>query len=109
MKHVLFLLLALAGCASAPPDAARIETLAELGEARVVRIDGQPVMAGARVHVPAGRRVLGVHCGFNTGIMIGDAQSVEREIVVDVAPGGRYRIEARMQPEPCSLSLAQDR
>jgi len=109
MTRTALVVLALAGCASAPPGTARLESVAELGEARVVRIDGSPVIAANVVHVPAGRHVLGVHCEFNTGIMIGDAQRLVREIDVELAAGQRYRLEARMIPAPCTLRVLEDR
>jgi hypothetical protein len=49
-----------------------------------------------------------VYCGFNTGIMIGDAQSAAGEIVADLAAGRRYRIVARMTPAPCTLTLKEE-
>jgi hypothetical protein len=109
MTRAALIVVAIAGCASAPPGAARIETSAELGEARVVRIDGAAVIAGNLVHVPAGRHRLGVHCEFNAGIMIGDAQHLERELDVELHAGHHYRLEARMAPAPCTLRLLEDR
>jgi len=109
MKRAALFVLALAGCASAPPDTARIESSAELGEARVVRVDGAPVFAANVARVPPGRHRLGVHCEFNTGIMIGDAQHLVREIDVELAAGRRYRLEARMKPAPCTLRLLEER
>lgn len=109
MTRTALLALALAGCAAAPPDAARIQSVAELGEARVVRVDGSPVIAANVVNLPAGRHVLAVHCEFNTGIMIGDAQRLVREIDVELAAGRRYRLEARMTPAPCTLRVLEDR
>ena len=120
MKHALPLLLALAGCAATPPDAARIEAFSAnaqfcgqsgtpICEARVNRVDGRPVLSGEAVSVAPGRRRLGVHCRMNLSIMIGDAQSFQRELTVELAPGAHYRLEARMTPEPCSLLLVEDR
>jgi hypothetical protein len=85
------------------PDAAPI------CEARVVRVDGKRVFATDAVAIEPGRRRLTVYCRFNLSIMIGDSQSVEREIVAELAAGGRYRLQARMQPSPCSVTLAEDR
>jgi len=98
----------LAACASAPPDAARIVTQAENGEARVVRIDGARVIASDTLTLAPGRHRLVVYCRYNLSIMIGDAQSAEREIEVELAPGGRYRIRARMAPEPCTVTLSRE-
>lgn len=103
------LCLVLAACASAPPGAARILAEAENGEARVVRVDGGTVVGGSTVAIAPGRHRLGVYCRYNLGIMIGDARSVEREIEVDLAPGARYRIEASMAPEPCTLTLLREK
>jgi len=97
-----------AGCAAHPPGAARIEARAENGEARVVRVDGKAVVGGAVAEVEPGRRRLGIYCRYNLSIMIGDARSVERELEVNLAPGARYRIEARMTPEPCTVTLVRD-
>ncbi|MGH8688494.1 MAG: hypothetical protein ACREVQ_12385 [Burkholderiales bacterium] len=102
------LLVLLAACASASPDAARIVAEAENGEARVVRIDGVRVLASDTVSVLPGHHRLTVYCRYNLGIMIGDAQSTEREIEVDLAPGGRYRLRARMTPAPCTVTLEQE-
>lgn len=103
------LILILAGCATAPPDAARIEVHAENGEARIVSIDGRRVVTAGVAHVPPGRRSLGVYCSYNLGIMIGDAQSVVREIAVDLEAGAEFRLEARMAPAPCTLSLVREK
>jgi len=102
------LALILAGCASAPPDAARIEVHAENGEARIVSIDGRRVVTAGVAHVAPGRRSLGVYCSYNLGIMIGDAQSLERAIAVDLGAGAEYRLEASMTPAPCPLSLVRE-
>lgn len=108
MKRAAPVVLLLAACASTPPDAARIEVHAENGEARVLRVDGRTVLAASSLHVAPGRHRLVVFCRYNTGIMIGDAQSAERELVADLAAGKRYRIDARMRPEPCSITLAEE-
>ena len=98
------------GCAANPPDAARIETHAQNGEARIVRVDGRTVLGGAVVELAPGRHRLGVYCRYNLSIMIGDAQSVQREVEeVELAPGARYRLEARMDPAPCTVTLAEER
>jgi type IV pilus biogenesis protein CpaD/CtpE len=98
----------LAACASAPPDAARIVTQAENGEARIVRVDGARVIASDTLTLAPGRHRLVVYCRYNLGIMIGDAQSAEREIEAELAPGGRYRIDAGMTPAPCTLALTRE-
>jgi len=105
MSRALAFVVLLAGCASAPPDAAYVETRAELGEARVVRVDGRTVLSGAGIEVAPGRHRLTVFCAFNTGMMIGDAQHVTREIEVQLAAGHRYILDARMTPSPCVLRL----
>jgi len=105
VTRALPLLLALAGCASAPPGTARLDSVAELGEVRVVRIDGATIVAANVVHVPAGRHVLGVHCEFNEGIMIGDAQHMQRDLIAEIVPGARYHLRASMSPRPCSVAL----
>jgi hypothetical protein len=99
MKRAGVLALLLAGCASAPPDAATVAVHAENGEARIQRVDGRTVLATASLRIAPGRRRL---------IMIGDAQSAQREIVAELAAGVRYRIDARMRPEPCSITLAEE-
>ena len=119
MKRALLPLAVLAGCASAPPDAARIASFAAnaqfcghsgtpICEARVNRIDGRHVLSSDAASVAPGPRRLGVHCRINLSIMIGDAQSFQRELTVELAPGGRYRIEARMSPRPCSVALIDE-
>ncbi|MDH5222640.1 MAG: hypothetical protein OEW94_15600 [Betaproteobacteria bacterium] len=116
MKRALPALLVLGGCASAPPDAARVAAFSAnaqfcgqsgtpICEARVNGIDGRPVLSGDAVSVAPGRRRLGVHCRMNLSIMIGDAQSFQRELTVELAPSARYRIEASMSPRPCSVAL----
>lgn len=106
----------LCGCASAPPYAARIDAFGAnpqlcgdagtpVCEARLNRVDGKRVLAADAAFVEPGRRRLGVFCRINLSIMIGDAQSFEREIEADLAPGARYRIVAHMAPEPCSVGL----
>lgn len=109
MKRAGLVALLLAGCASAPPDAAHVEVRAENGEARILRVDGRTVLASSTLQIAPGRHRLVVYCRYNLSIMIGDGQSAERELRVDLAPGGRYRIDARMTPEPCSVSLAEVR
>jgi hypothetical protein len=107
MRRAAFFVLLLAGCATAPPDAARIEVHAENGEARIIRVDGRTVLAAAALPVAPGRHRLGVYCRYNLSIMIGDAHSVEREIEADLGAGGRYRIEAAMTPVPCTVTLTR--
>ena len=106
--RIALLCLALSACASAPPDAASITTEAENGEARVVRVDGSRVLASATLTLAPGRHQLAVYCRYNLSIMIGDAKSAEREIDVEVAPGGRYRLLARMTPAPCTVTLLRE-
>ena len=96
------------GCAASPPDAARIETHAQSGEARIVRVDGRTVLGGAVVDLAPGRHRLGVYCRYNLSIMIGDAQSMQREVEVELAPGARYRLEASMAPAPCTMRLVRE-
>jgi hypothetical protein len=113
------LCLVAAGCAAVPPGAARIQAHtanapfcghsgSPICEARVSRVDGKAVTASDAVFVEPGTRRLGVHCRINLSIMIGDAQSFEREITVDLAEGGRYRLDAAMAPEPCSVTLVRE-
>jgi hypothetical protein len=45
---------------------------------------------------------------MNLGIMNGDSQSHQREVEVALAPGGRYRVEARMAPRPCAMTLIDE-
>ena len=115
-------LLLAAGCAGQPagPQPALIESLranpaqcgqsgAAICEARVNHVEGKPVFsAAATLAVEPGRRTLGLFCKMNLSIMIGDAQSFQREAEVTLAPGGRYRIEATMEPAPCTLSLVDE-
>ena len=100
--------LMLAACASAPPDAASITTEAENGEARVVRVDGGRVLASDTFRLAPGHHRLVVYCRYNLSIMIGDAQSAERELEVDLAAGARYRLLAQMTPAPCTVSLVRE-
>jgi len=114
--------LLLAGCAGAPvgPQPAIVQSLrvnaAQCGqdgnplcEARVNHLEGKPVFfASSSLQVAPGRRTLGLFCKVNLSIMIGDAQSFQREVDVTLAPGGRYRIEAAMEPAPCTLTLVDE-
>jgi hypothetical protein len=97
-----------AGCAANPPGAAHIETRSENGEARIVRVDGRTVVGGAVVKLAPWRHRLGVYCRYNLSIMIGDAQSVEREVEVELEPGARYRLAAGMAPAPCTMRLVTE-
>ena len=36
------------------------------------------------------------------------AQSVQREVEVELAPGARYRLEASMAPAPCTMRLVRE-
>lgn len=58
--------------------------------------------------ISPGRHVLGLFCRVNLGIMIGDAQSFQREVEVELAPGGRYRVEVSMEPQPCTMRLVDE-
>lgn len=123
MRAGALVALLVCGCASAPqPPAGSARILAfthnaqfcgqagtPICEARVNRVDGRAVLSGDVVHVVPGQRRLGIHCRLNLSIMIGDAQSFQRELVAELAPGGRYRIEARMSPEPCSAAIVEER
>jgi hypothetical protein len=120
MRLALLGALVLSGCAAVPQNVARIEAYAAnaqfcghsgtpICEARVNRVDGQAVFASTTVHVEPGRRRLGVHCRINLSIMIGDAQTFQREIEATLDAGKRYRVEARMDPEPCTVTLAEER
>ena len=122
MRVAMIALLAAAGCASVPhataPQAViRFDTADSalcgpgsnpICEARVVGVDGRRVFAGEAVAVEPGTRRLTVYCRFNLSIMIGDSQSLERPLVATLEPSGRYRIEARMSPQPCSLALIDE-
>jgi hypothetical protein len=122
MRITMIALLAAAGCAGVPhattPQAViRFDTADSalcgpggnpICEARVVGVDGKRVFAGDAVAVEPGTRRLTVYCRFNLSIMIGDSQSVERVLVATLEPTGRYRIEARMSPQPCSLALIDE-
>lgn len=78
-------------------------------EARVNHVEGKPVFFTATsIRVAPGRHVLGLFCKMNPGIMIGDAQSFQHEVEVVLAPGGRYRVEAGMEPRPCSMALIDE-
>jgi len=78
-------------------------------EARVNHAEGKPVMTlSSSVELAPGARVLGLFCRANLSIMIGDAQTHQREVEVDLAPGGRYRVAASMQPRPCTVSLVDE-
>jgi hypothetical protein len=77
-------------------------------EARVVGVDGERVFAGDAVAVEPGTRRLTVYCRFNVSIMIGDSQAVERVLAATLEPSRRYRIEARMSPQPCSVALIDE-
>jgi hypothetical protein len=117
--RLLALPLLLAGCAGAPvgPQPATVESFranpAQCGqagiaicEARVNHIEGRPVFStSSSIEVPSGRRTLGLFCKMNLSMMIGDAQSFQREVSAVLVPGARYRVEAAMEPVPCSLTL----
>jgi hypothetical protein len=77
-------------------------------EARLNHVDGRAVFSGDTVRVEPGRRRLGVFCRMNLSIMIGDAQTFQRELLVELKADRRYRLQASMQPEPCSITLAEE-
>jgi hypothetical protein len=78
-------------------------------EARVNHVEGKPVFsASSSIEVEPGRRTLGLFCKVGLSIMIGDAQSFQREVTAVLAPGGRYRVEAAMEPRPCTLTLVDE-
>lgn len=123
IRSACLLIILLVGCADLPapggPQPATIESFrgnaAHCGpdrpicEARVNHVEGKPVFfTASRVQVAPGRRVLGLFCRSNPGIMIGDAQSIQREVEIVLAPGGRYRIQAGMEPHPCSMVLIDE-
>lgn len=122
-RTLAFLLLVAAGCSNSPapgdPQPATIESLranpalcgpdSPICEARVNHVEGRPVVyLASQVEVSAGRHTLGIFCKLNLGIMIGDAQSFQREVEVVLAPGGRYRVEAGMEPRPCTVALIDE-
>jgi len=51
-----------------------------------------------------GWHVLGLFCRINHGIMIGDAQTFQREVEVELAPSGRYRVAASARRSSSSPS-----
>jgi hypothetical protein len=78
-------------------------------EARVNHVEGKPVLTlSSYAEIEPGRHVLGLFCRMNLSIMIGDSQSHQREVEVALAPGGRYRVEARMAPRPCTMTLVDE-
>ena len=122
-RSLALCLLLLGGCAGTPqPSGSQALVRADAAgsarcgpdgdpicEARVIRVDGKRVFAADAVAVQPGRRRLTVYCRYNVSIMIGDAQHVEREVVAELAAGRHYRVEARMQPEPCSVAILEER
>ena len=122
MRVAMIALLAAAGCAGVPhattPQAViRFDTAegtrcgpdsGPICEARVIRVDGQRVFAADAVAVEPGTRRFAVYCRFNLSIMIGDSQSIERPLVATLEPSGRYRLVARMSPQPCSVALIDE-
>ena len=78
-------------------------------EARVNHVEGKPLLTfSSHAEIVPGPHVLGLFCRVNLGIMIGDAQSLQREVEVELAPGGRYRVEADMEPRPCTMRLIDE-
>jgi hypothetical protein len=124
MRISPLLALLVAGCAPLPtatgPQPARIEFFrgnptfcgqsgSPICEARVNHAEGKPVLTlSSHVDIAPGAHVLGLFCRANLTLMIGDAQSFQREVEVVLAPGGRYRVEAAMEPRPCSLTLVDE-
>jgi hypothetical protein len=58
--------------------------------------------------IAPGAHVLGLFCRINLSVMIGDAQTFQREVEVELAPGGRYRVHASMEPRPCTMTLVDE-
>lgn len=122
MRISPLLALVAASCATLPtgPQSARIEFFranpvfcgqsgSPICEARVNHAEGKPVLTlTSYVDVTPGAHVLGLFCRANLTVMIGDARSFQREVEVVLAPGGRYRLEAAMEPRPCSMTLVDD-
>ncbi len=82
---------------------------APICEARVNHVEGKPLPTPASyADIAPGRHVLGLFCRMNQSIVIGDARSHQREIEVALAPGGRYRVEASMEPQPCTMRLVDE-
>ena len=78
-------------------------------EARVNHVERKPVLTlSSHAEIAPGPHVLGLFCRANLGIMIGDAQSLQREVEIELAPGGRYRVEASMEPRPCAMRLIDE-
>jgi hypothetical protein len=122
MRISPLLALVAASCAPLPsaPQFARIEFFSAnpvfcgqsgspICEARVNHAEGKPVLTlTSYVDIAPGAHVLGLFCRANLTVMIGDARSVQREVEVELAPGGRYRLEAAMAPHPCSMTLVDE-
>lgn len=123
MKITPFLAILAAGCApltaALGPQSARIEfprPNADCGhsgspicEARVNHAEGKPVLTfSSHIDVAPGAHVLGLFCRMNDTIMIGDARTFQREVAVELAPGGRYRMQASMAPQPCTMQLIDE-
>lgn len=66
-----------------------------------------PFVAVATLLAP-GWHVLGLFCRINHGIMIGDAQTFQREVEVELAPSGRYRVAASAAPRACTMTLIDE-
>jgi hypothetical protein len=115
-------LLLLSGCASAPvgPQPATVRSFhanpalcghagSPICEARVNHVEGRPVFStSSSIEIAAGQRTLGLFCKIGLSIMIGDMRSFQREVTAVLAPGGRYRVEASMEPKPCTLTLVDE-
>ena len=112
-----------AGCASSVPalaPPARIEFFRgnpvfcgqsgdPVCEARVNHVEGRPVLTlSSYAEIAPGRHVLGLFCRMNLGIMIGDAQTFQREVEVELAAGGRYRVAASAAPRACTMRLIDE-
>lgn len=101
-RRILVLPLFLAGCALVPQPAMVGIASRSLVEVRVNHVEGKPVPAAAPIALDAGRHTLGLLC------RTADGHSFQREVTAVLAPGGRYRVEAAMEPKPCTLALVDE-
>lgn len=119
---LLLMLGALAGCSSLPPykePAASADTALIVGRGSsfslcglsedpickvgVLRVDGQNAGASTSLRITPGVHELHLSCLVRLGIRLGDMQMNRREIVVDIAPGARYRVEAMWSDPVCQI------
>lgn len=92
-----------------PANASCGQSGSPICEARVNHVEGKPLLTlSSHAEIAPGPHVLGLFCRVNLGIMIGDAQSFQREVEIELAPGGRYRVEADMEPRPCTVRLVDE-